>query len=65
MHPLAVNLSSTGSMMKKQPAEKKQKPQYSQAYEKIVPIAIGIIVVLAVGMLLLAGAIALDLIPLN
>ena len=46
------------------PEEKKTR-QYSPIYEKVVPIAIGIIAFLIVGILLFAGAVALDLIPIN
>ncbi|MBN2044568.1 MAG: hypothetical protein JW757_06070 [Anaerolineales bacterium] len=49
----------------KQEAKIEKGRQYSPVYEKLVPIAIGVIVILVVGMLLLAGAIALDLIPLG
>ena len=46
-------------------SKKKKERQYSPIYEKAVPIAIGVIIFLVVGILLFAGAVALDLIPLN
>jgi hypothetical protein len=46
-------------------SKEKKNRQYSPIYEKAVPIAIGIMIFLVVGVLLFAGAVALDLIPLN
>lgn len=46
--------------MTKQEVERKPEIRgYSSAHEKIIPIAIGILVVIALGMLILAVAIAL------
>ena len=46
-------------------SKEKHKRQYSPVYEKTVPIIIGIMVFLVIGVLIFAGAVALDLIPFN
>jgi len=47
----------------KDPNEKHTR-QYSPVYEKSVPVIIGIIAFLVIGVLIFAGAVALDLIPM-
>ncbi|MFN2145840.1 MAG: hypothetical protein ACK2T7_10855 [Anaerolineales bacterium] len=47
----------------KDPKEK-QTRQYDPVYEKSVPIILGIIAFLVIGVLIFAGAVALDLIPI-
>ncbi len=38
--------------------------QYSPIYERTVPVILGIIAFLVIGVLVFAGAVALDLIPI-
>ncbi len=50
-------------MSKEELEHKPQSRGYSPTHEKVIPIAIGILVVIAIGMLILAAAIALGWIP--